>query len=161
MQSWKKTRVLRLGFSRDNRPYIVPVSFGYDGTYLYIHTAREGMKIEYISANRHVCFEREHDVNVIRNGAAACRWTKSFYCVIGFATIEEITDAVQKADAMNRIMMHYSGREWTFDERLPREARLWRITVDHGKEIPGSHGHMTRHGIVDVRRHGRIAPCFI
>jgi nitroimidazol reductase NimA-like FMN-containing flavoprotein (pyridoxamine 5'-phosphate oxidase superfamily) len=30
-----QAEVCRLGLSRDNRPYIVPVSFGYDGRCLY------------------------------------------------------------------------------------------------------------------------------
>ncbi len=126
----EKARMLRLGLSRGNRTYIVPVFFGYDGTCLCVHTARKGMKIDCIAANRHICFELEHDVNVIENATRACPWTQSFYSVIGFGTIEEITDAAQKTVAMNRIMEHSSGREWTFDERLLEEARLWRISID-------------------------------
>ncbi|HOD34379.1 MAG TPA: pyridoxamine 5'-phosphate oxidase family protein [Syntrophales bacterium] len=125
-----KARVLRLGLSRDNRAYVVPVSFGYDGSFLYIHTAREGMKIDYIRANRQVCFELEHDVRVIENETDACRWTQSFYSVIGFGTIEEITDTVQKTCALNRIMRHYSGREWALDEKRIEKTRLWRVSID-------------------------------
>ncbi len=125
-----KARVLRLGLSKDNRAYVVPVSFGYDGSFLYIHTAREGMKIDYIASNRHVCFELEHDVRAVENENDACRWTQSFYSVIGFGTIEEITDTAQKIHALNGIMKHYSGREWGFDEKLLEKTRLWRISIE-------------------------------
>lgn len=125
-----KARVLRLGLSKDNRAYVVPVSFGYDGSFLYIHTAREGMKIDYIASNRHVCFELEHEVRVIENESNACRWTQSFYSVIGFGAIEEITDTARKVYALNRIMKHYSGREWAFDEELLEKTRLWRVSID-------------------------------
>jgi hypothetical protein len=125
-----KARVLRLGLSKGNRAYIVPVSFGYDGSFIYLHTAREGLKIDYIRTNRHVCFEAEHDVQVVENGNDACLWTQSFYSVIGFGTIEEITDAVEKVYALNRIMKHYSGREWVFDERRLDMTRLWRVWID-------------------------------
>ncbi len=125
-----KARVLRLGLSKDNRAYVVPVSFGYDGSFLYIHTAREGMKIDYIASNRHVCFEAEHDVRVTGNEKDACRWTQSFYSVIGFGTIEEISDTAQKTCALNEIMKHYSGREWAFDGRMLDRTRLWRISID-------------------------------
>ena len=125
-----KARVCRLGLCKDNRPYIVPVAFGYDGSFIYFHTAREGMKINYITSNRHVCFEAEYDVKVIENGALACRWTQSFYSVIGFGTIEEIVEKQQKVYALNQIMKHYSGREWEFEEGLLEETRLWRISID-------------------------------
>jgi hypothetical protein len=125
-----KARVLRLGLCKDNRAYIVPVSFGYDGAFLYFHTAREGLKIDYIRSNPHVCFEAEHDVRVVENKGDACLWTQSFYSVIGYGTIEEITDAAGRVDALNRIMNHYSGRKWVFDERRLEMTRLWRVSVD-------------------------------
>jgi hypothetical protein len=133
-----KAGVLRLGLSKDNRAYIVPVSFGYDGSFLYFHTARQGMKIDYIASNRHVCFELEHDVHVIENETDACRWSQSFFSVIGHGTVEEITESGQKVRALNQIMKHYSGREWAFDERVLDKPRLWRISIDRmtGKKSP-------------------------
>jgi len=133
-----KAQVCRLGLCKDNRAYVVPVSFGYDGSFIYFHTAREGMKINYIASNRTVCFESDYDVKVIENETLACRWTQSFYSVIGFGTIEEITEAVQKIYALNQIMKHYSGREWAFDERLLEETRLWRISIE---QITGKKSH--------------------
>lgn len=36
------TQVMRIGVSKDNNPYVVPVSSGYDGESLYFHTATKG-----------------------------------------------------------------------------------------------------------------------
>jgi nitroimidazol reductase NimA-like FMN-containing flavoprotein (pyridoxamine 5'-phosphate oxidase superfamily) len=125
-----QAQVCRLGLCRDRMPYIVPVSFGYDGKFIYFHTAREGMKIDFIAANNQVCFELEHDVKVIPNDNTACKWSFSFYSVIGFGTVEEITDSHLKPYALNQIMIKYSNREWDFDEQLLGKIRLWRISIE-------------------------------
>ncbi len=125
-----RAQVCRLGLCRDNRPYVVPVSFGYDGVYIYVHTAGEGMKIDYIIANNKVCFELEHDVAVVPDAATACKWSFSFYSVMGFGVIEEITDDQSKVDALGQIMKHYSDRDWDLDETRVARTRLWKITID-------------------------------
>ena len=125
-----KAQVCRLGLCRDGMPYIVPLSFGYDGQFIYFHTAREGMKIDFMAANNQVCFELEHDVKVIPNDNTACKWSFSFYSVIGFGTVEEITDSHLKPYALNQIMKKYSNREWDFDQQLLEKIRLWRISIE-------------------------------
>lgn len=47
-----------LGCTRDNRPYVVPMNYAYDGKDLYFFTT-EGTKTEFIAANREVCFQVE------------------------------------------------------------------------------------------------------
>ena len=47
-----------LGCARDNRPYVVPMNYGYDGKDLYFFTT-EGMKTLFIHANPQVCLQVE------------------------------------------------------------------------------------------------------
>jgi nitroimidazol reductase NimA-like FMN-containing flavoprotein (pyridoxamine 5'-phosphate oxidase superfamily) len=128
-----KAQVCRLGLCKDKMPYIVPVSFGYDGRFIYFHTAAEGMKIEFIASNDRVCFELEYDVRVIPNDAVPCKWTFSFYSIIGFGIVEELSDSDLKAHALNELMKHYSNRDrdlLDFDEHLFEKIRLWRVSID-------------------------------
>lgn len=125
-----KAQVCRLGLCKENMPYIVPVSFGYDGDYIYFHTALEGMKLDYIACNNRVCFEIEHDVRLMPDGNEACKWSFSFYSVIGFGTVEEIVDPQRKVYALNQIMQHYSDREWNYNETLVEKMRLWSISIE-------------------------------
>ncbi len=122
--------VCRLGLSRGDRPYVVPVSFGYDGKAIFFHTAGEGMKIDYMTANDQVCFEMEQDVRVIRDEQSACKWGQAFSSVIGFGRVHELTDAQARIVAMNQIVQHYSGREWTFDAELLSQIRVWCISIE-------------------------------
>ncbi len=123
--------VCRVGLSSGDRPYIVPVSFGYDGRVIYFHTATEGMKIDYMASNAQVCFEFEHDVRVVPHEHSACQWTISFYSVIGFGTVAEITDPERKQHALNQIVQHYAGTEADqFNPQSLARTRLWGITVE-------------------------------
>jgi nitroimidazol reductase NimA-like FMN-containing flavoprotein (pyridoxamine 5'-phosphate oxidase superfamily) len=47
-----------LGCARDNRPYVVPMNYAYDGKELYFFTTA-GMKTRFIDANPQVCLQIE------------------------------------------------------------------------------------------------------
>ena len=126
----KNALVCRLALSKDNSPYMIPISFGYDGKNIFFHTAKEGMKLDFIKDNDSVCFEMEHDIKLVKNESSPCNWTFSFYSVIGFGKIEEIFDSETKKYALNQIMIHYSGREWSFPDLSFEKIRVWRILID-------------------------------
>ena len=91
-----------LGLAKDNIPYVLPVSFGYDGTAIYFHTAKEGRKIDFMTANDRVCFEFEHGVQLSRNESNPCKWSFSFQSVIGYGTVRELTDLPERRQASIR-----------------------------------------------------------
>jgi nitroimidazol reductase NimA-like FMN-containing flavoprotein (pyridoxamine 5'-phosphate oxidase superfamily) len=122
--------VCRLAFARDNEPYLVPVSFGYDGKSLFIHTAPKGRKLEFIEANNRVCFEFEANVELRADEGDACKWTFEFESVIGYGTISELKSAGEKARGLNQIMRHYSGREWEISDQASATTRVWRIEIE-------------------------------
>jgi nitroimidazol reductase NimA-like FMN-containing flavoprotein (pyridoxamine 5'-phosphate oxidase superfamily) len=122
--------VCHLAFAVGNEPYVIPISFGYDGEALYIHTAKTGKKIDYIELNNRVCFELEANVLLQTDENDACKWTFTFESVIGHGTITELTTPEAKAHGLNRIMEHYSGREWEMGEASLATTRVWRISVD-------------------------------
>jgi uncharacterized protein len=123
-------QVCRLGMCIDNSPYIVPVNFGYDGAHIYFHTALEGMKIDYFTRNKRVCFEVEQDVKIVPNAVEACKWSTCYCSVIGFGTVEEIVEPASKVSALNQIMMHYSNKMWEFGEQAVAKTRLWGIVIE-------------------------------
>ena len=113
----QRALVCRVAFADDDEPYLVPLSFGYDGESLFVHTAKTGRKLDFIEANDRVCFEFEADVSLQTDESDPCAWTFAFESVIGFGTIVEIYSAEEKARGLNQIMRHYSGRDWDFDEK--------------------------------------------
>ncbi len=52
----REATVGRLGTSRDDVPYVVPISYVYHSGKIIIHGAKQGKKMEDIAANPRVCF---------------------------------------------------------------------------------------------------------
>ena len=122
-------QVLHLAFALDNVPYIVPLSFGYDGRCLYFHCSKTGRKMDCLAANPSVCFQMERDVRIIAHPASACRWTFAFESIIGYGIAAEIAEADEKASALNRVIEHYGGPQQTFNDQALASVQVWRITI--------------------------------
>jgi nitroimidazol reductase NimA-like FMN-containing flavoprotein (pyridoxamine 5'-phosphate oxidase superfamily) len=123
------SQVCRVALAKDNQPYLVPLSFGYDGRAIYLHTAVEGKKIDYFEANNRVCVEFERSVRLKPDEKKACKWSICYESVIGDGTIQELTALEDKQYGLNQIMRHYSGKDWDFDSKVMAKARLWKITI--------------------------------
>lgn len=121
--------VCRVATAKDNTPYVVPMSFGYDGVAIYFHTAPAGKKTEHFEANPQVCFEFERNVELRRDQQTACKWSFDFESVIGYGTISELAEPAQKENALNEIMRQYSGSTWPFESASVAKVRVWNITI--------------------------------
>jgi nitroimidazol reductase NimA-like FMN-containing flavoprotein (pyridoxamine 5'-phosphate oxidase superfamily) len=62
----------RIGCHIDNTPYVVPISYAYDGEFIYAVT-REGLKVNIMRQNHHVCFEVE-DIPDMGNWKSVICW---------------------------------------------------------------------------------------
>jgi nitroimidazol reductase NimA-like FMN-containing flavoprotein (pyridoxamine 5'-phosphate oxidase superfamily) len=127
-------QVCHLGLAVDGEPYVVPMSFGYDGIAVYFHTAQEGRKIDMIASNPRVCVEFERHVELVTSDTKACKWTFSYESVVAYGDIEELSSPKDRARGLNQIMRQYSGRDWKFDEPVFAKTRIWMVTL---REISG------------------------
>jgi len=123
-------RICRVAFAVDGEPYIVPLSFGYDGKAFYFHTALEGRKIDCIEANPRVCFELDRDVRLTGDKSDPCSWTFTYESVIGYGTINELVEPEARIFGLNRIMEQYTRREWEFRPRMLEGTRIWRLEIE-------------------------------
>lgn len=121
-------RVCRLALCVEGTPYIVPLSFGYDGENLYFHTGMEGRKVRGFESGSPVCFEFESGVELRTAEDDPCSWSFCYQSVIGYGSISELSGQ-EKAAGLNRIMLHYSGREWDFDPEVMERTRVWKLAV--------------------------------
>ncbi len=60
--------ICRIAMCEGDRPYCVPMICCYKGGRIYLHSAKEGKKLEVLKANNRVCFEVETGVEVVRKG---------------------------------------------------------------------------------------------
>jgi len=78
----------RIGCHAENMTYVVPISYAYDGVYIYGHT-REGMKINLMRKNPMVCFE----IDEMKDMA---NWKS----VITWGIFEELNDKTERNKAL-------------------------------------------------------------
>jgi len=126
----RSSEVCRIAYAHNNLPYITPVSFGYDGQCIYIHTAKSGRKIDFLKKNNYVCFQFETDVKTITDDKSACKWTAAFKSVVGYGHMIEAKGFREQEYALNQIMQHYSGKSWPFEEKMFSNVILWKIEIE-------------------------------
>ena len=133
-----QSQICHLACCLEDQPYVIPISFGYDGNTIYFHTARAGKKNEIFLKNPQVCLGFESAVNLITDPENACDWTFDFQSVIATGEIKEIDEPDLKKSALNQIMLHYSGNDWKMPEREVSKTKLWRFDITNisGKISP-------------------------
>jgi len=120
----------RIGCNYNDVTYVVPIGYAYDGKYVYAH-AEEGMKINMMRENPHVCFE----VDTIEN-------IGNWKSVIGWGDYEELTDEKERALAINVLLNRgipkgasktsYFTPEWPFQSKTATDVEgiVFRIKLN-------------------------------
>lgn len=123
----------RIGLVDGAEAYIVPLNFGYeiDGEQLtlYFHCAKEGRKLDLLPKQTVVSFEMDTR-HQLTEGEIACKFSWLYQCIMGTGSMEIVTDAEEKANGLQKVMAHYTGREqWEFDSRMLERVEVLKLTV--------------------------------
>jgi uncharacterized protein len=125
----RRATICRLAMCDGEKPYIVPLCYGYADRALYIHCAKEGRKLDILRRNPNVCFEVEVDCQVTK-GDTACRWAFAYKSVIGSGRAVLIEDADQKRGALDVIMQQFSGPAGPYDEGSLARTIIIKVEID-------------------------------
>jgi hypothetical protein len=119
----------RLASCADNVPYVVPLSYAYDGEYIYCHTG-EGRKVEILRKNPTVCFQVDEMMDM-------ANWK----CVVVYGTFEELKGREERNKAMSILLNRYLpvissvtthlGEHWPFhpDDTSDIKGVVFRIAI--------------------------------
>ncbi len=113
-------------------PYVLPMNFGYQDGYIYLHSSRQGMKMDILQQKPDICLAFSTDY-VIRyqNEEVACSWSMKYRSVNVYGRVEFIEDPDAKKEAMNIIMKHYDGKEFSYNMPAVREVCVYRISAEN------------------------------
>jgi uncharacterized protein len=123
-----KATVLHLAMADGNVPYVVPLSFGYDGQYIYLHTAKRGLKLDFLAKNPEVCFSLVGHVEYQATMTSCDAGTK-FLSVVGRGRCETITGLDDKRKALDILMRHYTTSKLEFPLAAVLNTTILRITI--------------------------------
>jgi nitroimidazol reductase NimA-like FMN-containing flavoprotein (pyridoxamine 5'-phosphate oxidase superfamily) len=124
-----KATVCRLGMVDGNRPYVVPMSFGYRDNTLYFHGALTGRKIDILKENPNVCVEFDIAVEALKD-ADACNWSMKFQSVVGFGKASFVDALEQKRQALGIIMAQYSDNTFAFPENKVKATAVIKVEIE-------------------------------
>ena len=113
----------RIGCYSDGVTYVVPISYAYDGKYIYCHT-REGMKIEMMRKNSSVCFQVD-ELKDIGN------WKS----VIAQGIFEELTDPADRKAGLEKLVNRILPMVTSPTMHLSHESPFSPIDIDKIKGI--------------------------
>ena len=118
----------------EGRPYLLPMNFGYEyeneNLVFYLHSARQGTKLDLISKNNNVWFSMDCDHELI-GGEKACNFTMEYASVIGSGKIYIIDQTDEKIKALKLIMKKYvAGKEFEFEEKQTDAIAILKIEVE-------------------------------
>jgi nitroimidazol reductase NimA-like FMN-containing flavoprotein (pyridoxamine 5'-phosphate oxidase superfamily) len=89
----KKQFICRIGCHAKGKTYVVPISYAYDGEFIYCHTQHAGMKINMMRENPKICCE-------IDTLEAMATWKS----VIVWGSFEEITNEEERSKALKVLL---------------------------------------------------------
>ena len=125
-------KVLHLGLSVNDEPYVVPMNYGYtmeDGKLvIYLHSAVKGKKLEMVRTNPRVCFNIDCD-RMPFEGRVPCQYGMVYSSILGRGTAALVEDPEDKMEAMSILMKTQPGKDFTFNERLVSIVTVIRIDV--------------------------------
>ena len=127
---------VRIGMRGEKHPYVVPVSFGAEMAggkpVIYFHCARQGLKLDLIRNDPHVCVEGDI---FIKTETTDHGITTRYESVIGFGDCRIVSDRDEIFHGLRLLTEHYGYYGYSFERcRGLEHLFVGKITVD---EITG------------------------
>jgi len=102
----RECEVGRLGTCVGGVPYVVPLSFVYDGGRIFFHGSAEGRKMREIAENPRVCFEV--DIAEMMPADDPCKFNYRYRSVIASGRARVVKEQSRKAEALRLLVEKYA-----------------------------------------------------
>ena len=127
---------VRIAMQGEEYPYAVPVSFGAEmqngRPVVYFHCARQGLKVDLLQTNPHVCVEGDI---FIKTETTDHGITTRYESIIGFGECEFLTDREEIVHGLKLLTEHYGYFDYPLEHcRALEFLYVGKITLD---EITG------------------------
>ena len=126
----QESNVCRLAMVDGDKPYMVPMNFGYQDGHLFFHCAKQGRKIDLIQKNPNVCFELDQLIK-FKKAKLACKWGVEYKSVIGSGRAQLLENLDEKIAALNIIMSQYSDRIFEYPDETLEKTAVIKVQIDN------------------------------
>lgn len=115
----------------DNKPYVLPMNYGYKDKVIYLHSAPEGRIIDILENNNNICitFSTDNEL-VFQHPEVACSYRMKSKSVVVMGKVQFIEAMDEKTEALNILMKTYSEKEFKYSDPAVRNVKIWKIPMD-------------------------------
>jgi len=125
------SQVCNVAFVDGELPYVLPFNFGFHDGSIYLHSAKEGRKIDILKKNNNVCISFQKDEGIkFQDEKVACSYSMYFKSVLVTGKVEFIEDFKDKVDAMNIVMKQYTGKVFDYNTPAIDNVCIMKIKID-------------------------------
>lgn len=126
-------KYMHLGMFDGTYPYVVPMNYGYhleNGKLVfYVHSAKEGHKLECLKENPHVFVQIDRGESLIK-AKVPCGYGTEYESVMCRGTATIIEDTKEKAEALMNLMKVQTGQFHEINEKMAESVNVIRIDVE-------------------------------
>lgn len=128
----RSCRTCYVGLADKNmRPYVIPMNFGYDGAYIYLHSGQFGRKWEIIKENPLACITfLSGDDLAWQDEMVACSWRVKSKTAIVEGRIEIVDDYDEKEKILHVFMQQYSDKTFKFNAPAVKNVGVMKMKID-------------------------------
>jgi Predicted flavin-nucleotide-binding protein len=127
----EQCQVCRMAMLDGDRPYIVPLSFGFEWgeePSFYFHGANVGKKIDLLRQNAKVCLEFDTNVNIVQ-GDTACDYSTCYQSVIAHGEVLFL-ELEEKQKALDKLMLQYTKRKgFSYPKLMFDRMAMYKVVV--------------------------------
>lgn len=123
--------IIRIAMCDGTEPYLLPMNYVHMDGCIYIHSAKEGRKIDVLTKNNRVAFQADKGIKLIVN-EEACMCGPKYFSVFGTGDACFIDDKEVKTKVLDAIMIKYTGRiGFKYPEKAFEATLIIKIEIDY------------------------------
>jgi nitroimidazol reductase NimA-like FMN-containing flavoprotein (pyridoxamine 5'-phosphate oxidase superfamily) len=113
----------------DGAPYALPMNFGYDGTYFYLHSGQEHSALPHLRRDPRICLTLSTPGTLTyRDAQVGCSYSMKSESIVVQGTVDFPEDLAEKRSCLDILMRHYTENAVSYGDPAVRNIILWRIT---------------------------------
>lgn len=116
---------------QENKPYVIPMNFGYKQDVIYLHSSQNGKKVDILKNNPKVAvsFSTGHELRW-QSEKVACSYSMKYKSVLASGNVEFVEDREEKIAALDVIMENYAKQSFKYSEPSLKEVLVFKVLVN-------------------------------
>lgn len=126
----KEAEVIRIAMIDGEDPYLVAMNYAYVDECIYMHSAKEGRKIDILRKNNKVAFQTDTGLEMVLK-EEACSCGMKYLSVFGTGKASFVEDKVERIKALDAIMAKHTKKEgFEYPEKVLEKTLIIKVRID-------------------------------